>query len=164
MPDAAIAATAAPTVIGEARNYDELLALLKRRRDQLRVSLEVIDAISGFPHGYAAKLFAPTKIRTLGQISLPLVLGTLGVKLLVAIDQEAYERVKKRLNFPPEALSRRKNPRPNSRSELRGNSEWARVMNARRSQKVGRKRRAQIAAHAAAVRWAAHRSGAGPLV
>ena len=95
------ATTAAPKVIGEAKNYDELLALLKRRRDQLHVSLETVDALSGLPSGYSA---APTKIRALGPVSLPLLLGALALRLLVAVDPEQYERIRKRLNSPPEAI------------------------------------------------------------
>jgi hypothetical protein len=110
MQDDAIAATAAPNVIGEARNYDELLDLLKLRRDQLDVSLEVVDAVAGLAQRYAAKLMSPTKIRTLGSVSMGLVLGALGLKLLVAIDQEQYERVRDRLTL--------RNVRPGRRQHL----------------------------------------------
>ena len=94
-----IAATAAPHVIGEARNYDELLDLLKRRRDQLGVSLEVVETVAGLTQRYVGKLFSPTKIKAIGPISMGPLLGALCLKLLVAIDQEQYERLKSRLTL-----------------------------------------------------------------
>jgi hypothetical protein len=52
------AATAAPNVIGEARSYDELIALFRKRCDEFGTAMERIDDIAGLPAGYVSKVFA----------------------------------------------------------------------------------------------------------
>ena len=53
----------------------------KQRRRELGIPLLELDDISGVQSGYAAKLEAG--IKNLGYISLPCILGALGLELLV---------------------------------------------------------------------------------
>jgi hypothetical protein len=41
----------------EWRSYSELLNCIRRRKDELNVSFEILDAVSGLQSGYSAKLF-----------------------------------------------------------------------------------------------------------
>jgi hypothetical protein len=79
------------------RDYRELVLALRARADELNVSGEVLDFVTNLPDGYCRKLLAPTHIRALGRISLGVMLSALGLKLIVAEDAEAFERVKRRL-------------------------------------------------------------------
>jgi hypothetical protein len=40
----------------ECRSYSELLNCIRRRKDELNVSFEILDAVSGLQSGYSAKL------------------------------------------------------------------------------------------------------------
>jgi len=64
----------------------DLSAALRRRAEQLAVTREVLDEVSGLPSGYSAKLLSAVPSRALGATSLPLMLGALGVKLLLVED------------------------------------------------------------------------------
>jgi hypothetical protein len=39
-----------------ATNYTQLLDAIRRRKDELNVSFEILDAVSGLQSGYSAKL------------------------------------------------------------------------------------------------------------
>jgi hypothetical protein len=64
------------------KDYPELLAALNARRRQLGFTMEAFDERSGLTGGYSAKVFCG--MRRFGQMSLPVVLETLGLELLVA--------------------------------------------------------------------------------
>ncbi|THD56754.1 MAG: hypothetical protein E8A46_02610 [Bradyrhizobium sp.] len=78
------------------RSMAELLAALRARRDELHLTHETIDAIAGWPAGYAGKLLAPEPIKNLGWSSLGLALNTFGIALVVVEDEEQKRRVEKR--------------------------------------------------------------------
>jgi hypothetical protein len=40
----------------ECRSYSELLNCIRRRKDELNVSFEILDAVSGLESGYSTKL------------------------------------------------------------------------------------------------------------
>ena len=72
---------------------------LKLRAAALNLSGETIDAVSGLPSRYAAKLLGPTQVRRIGALSLGAFLGALCLKGQFVIDEEAERRLKNRL--PP---------------------------------------------------------------
>jgi hypothetical protein len=153
--DNATASTAAPDrVVGEARTYDELIKLFRMRCDELGVAMERLDDVSGLPSRYISKLLAPVPVKGVGRVSLGPLCGTLALKLIVAIDQEQYERIKARLKPGASPASRRKHRHPNSRKQLRGNSEWGRIMRARATVLLSPQQRRHIAKQAARARWA----------
>jgi hypothetical protein len=78
-------------------DYNELLAAIRHRRDELRISHFTLDHVSGIPSGYASKLLASPPMKRLGALSLGPVLGALGLRLLVVDDPAALARVSARL-------------------------------------------------------------------
>jgi hypothetical protein len=78
------------------RDMAGLVEAIRRRKDELNISNETIDAIAGFQSGYAGKVLAPKPIRHVGYMSLGLILGALGVGLEVVEDEEVRIRVEGR--------------------------------------------------------------------
>jgi hypothetical protein len=82
-------------VIAEFSNYDELISALRQRAADLSLSGETMDAISGLPSRYSAKLLGPNRVRRLGAISLGPFLGALAVRCLIVEDKAALERLRR---------------------------------------------------------------------
>jgi hypothetical protein len=93
---AAAATSPAPVQNLEVRSMPELIAALRARRDELQITHETIDAIAGWPAGYAGKLLAPEPIKNLGWMSLGLALDTLGIALVVVENKEQRKLVEGR--------------------------------------------------------------------
>lgn len=142
--------------LAEIRNYDELNAALRKRADDLNVSRETIDAVSGLQSGYAAKLLAPVPIRTLSRMSLGAMLGALGLKLLVVEDLDTVRRIERRLvqrkrdHYANGKMPTAKNPK---RREECASSDWGRLMRSRALMIQSSLRRREIAQIAARARW-----------
>ena len=151
------AAPATQTIVGIATA--SLLAILKQRRDELGCSMEVIDEVAGLPQRYLSKLFCSIPMKHLGPVSLGPTLGALGLQLVVTVDQAQFDRIKARLTPRASPAFRRKHWHPNSREQLRGNSEWGRVMRARATLLLSPKTRQRIAREAARARWAKCQAG-----
>jgi hypothetical protein len=79
-------------------DYDELVAAMRARANELNVSRATIDDVSGLQSGYAAKLLANPPIKSFGAVSLGPMLGALGVSLVMVEDVEALARVATRLD------------------------------------------------------------------
>jgi hypothetical protein len=103
------------------RSYSELIAALRARRDELEVTHETIDDVSGVASGYTSKVLGPKtgsthakrpSQRNLGPVSLGLLLGALGLALVVVEDPAAMVRVRGRL------VKRRYRPSHPRRREL----------------------------------------------
>jgi hypothetical protein len=62
------------------REYEDLRALMARRRRELGFSQLVLDEIAGLQNGYSAKLEA--SIKNFGDMSLGVVLAALGIVLI----------------------------------------------------------------------------------
>lgn len=86
-PDKAVTADASDAA--GIQCLEELAVVMRQRRHQLGWSQLELDARSGLPDGYTAKLEAmitnPTasNARGLGRLSLPLMLGALQLELVV---------------------------------------------------------------------------------
>lgn len=63
---------------------DDLIEALRRRRDELDISHETIDAVSGLQSGYTSKVLA--RMKGLGPVSLPALLGALACGLVLVED------------------------------------------------------------------------------
>lgn len=118
------------------RTYDELIAALRGRAEELDVSRQTIDAIAKFPDGYAAKLLAPVPVKTLSRMSVGAILHALGVKLSLSEDHESLDRIEKHLakrkrrDDPNGSVLTRKKHRRRG-FLLRGCSDWGKLMRAR---------------------------------
>lgn len=78
------------------RSMAELVGALRKRKDELNLSNETIDAIAGMQSGYAGKLLAPKPTRNIGYMSLGDLMGALGVCLRVVEDEAQVDLVKTR--------------------------------------------------------------------
>jgi hypothetical protein len=90
------------------RSIDDLVEAIRARRDELNISHETIDHLAGFQGGYASKLLSPVPIRRLGRMSMPAVLGALGVALVLVEDLEQRAKVADR--WTPRRRQQRKAP------------------------------------------------------
>jgi hypothetical protein len=75
-------------ILGEVRSYEDLHRIMRERANELKLSRNSIDAISGLQPGYAAKLLSPRPIKKLGALSMSLVLPVLGIKVVVMLDEQ----------------------------------------------------------------------------
>ena len=76
------------------RSPDDLVAACRARRDELNISHETIDHLAGWATGYASKVLAPDPMKGLGPVSLPALLGVLGVALVMVEDTAQVERMR----------------------------------------------------------------------
>jgi hypothetical protein len=83
--------------IGVARDYGELQGLLRARADELAVSRQALDQISGLQDGYVAKLLSAIPKKALGRTSFGPLLGALACKILLVEDPAQLEAIRGRL-------------------------------------------------------------------
>src|SRR5215468_7623680 len=88
-----------PRVIADVSSYEQMLAALRARVNELQINGERFDEYAGLPRGYLSKLVGAKPIRRLGMVSFEPVLAALGLRLLVIEDNAATERLKNKL--PP---------------------------------------------------------------
>lgn len=86
-----------PVIIGEAKDYHELIVCLRALADRRNASRLMLDAVSGMQEGYCSKLLCIPPIRGLGRVSMGPLLRTLGARLLIVEDPEAIAELEKRL-------------------------------------------------------------------
>lgn len=144
--------------LAEVRDYDQLHAALRARVDALGVTFETVDEVAGLPVRYSTKLLSPVQMKAIGKVSLGPLLGALGLKLIVAVDDEALARIAKRL--VPRARSvgdagetMPATKRKRKRSIWKGSSDWGRIMKARQLLVIPESKRKRIARTAARARW-----------
>lgn len=148
------------------RDYQELHDALRARAEALGASYETLDRIAGLPDRYVNKLLAPVPVKGIGRKSLGPLLGALGVMMLLVEDTEALERISRRLT----KSSRNRNDASGGmltvqkhkrrRYQLKGCSEWGRMMRARQTLMMTERERSMRARKAARVRWSKARSSA----
>jgi hypothetical protein len=152
-------------VVYDVRCYHGLIEALRSRVNELKVAYDTVDRVAGLPQRYTGKLLNPTNGRSLGAISLEPLLATLGLKILLVEDQQAYDRVKHRLEQRRWHAEKQKNTdgslltpstqkrRAKRRSFLKGSSEWGRLMRARATIAASPEERSRRARHAVNCRW-----------
>ena len=89
----------APRVIADISSYEEMIAALRRRVNELNINGERFDEYAGLPRGYLSKLVGANPVRRLGMSSFEPVLSGLGLRCLFVEDEAATQRLKNRL--PP---------------------------------------------------------------
>jgi hypothetical protein len=65
---------------------------MRARAEQLELSREALDELSGLSNGHSSKVLCDPPMKRLGFDYVPLHLTALGLKLVVAEDQDALER------------------------------------------------------------------------
>src|SRR5437868_13877845 len=77
-------------------DYGGLLEAFRERAKELEISRQGIDSIAGWADGYAGKLLstgeAAKRRKRIGPLSLELMLGALGLKMILVEDPEATAR------------------------------------------------------------------------
>jgi hypothetical protein len=86
-------------VVDFQNGYAGLIDAMRARAQERRIALSSADfaAVSGLPSYYGNKLLAANPVRRIGAISLGPLLGALGLKLIVAEDEQAVQRFTSRL-------------------------------------------------------------------
>lgn len=74
---------------------EQLLQVVRERRDELDLSHETLDAISGLANGYVSKLMSDPPVRGFGEMSLQALLDALGLRIAFAVIMEDPERVER---------------------------------------------------------------------
>ena len=86
-----------PSPIGRLiATYDDVINAFRDRADELELSRLEIDHLSGLAQGHSSHLLAKKFTQIFGPISLPLMLNTLGLRLLVVEDSDRAARTIKR--------------------------------------------------------------------
>jgi predicted transcriptional regulator len=88
---------------GEATTLKELMAIVRERRKALGITQRDFDDIAGLQPGYQGKLEAGVKHP--GYLSLPCILGALGLKLIVVEAEAGLPRVTRSYVESPPVLS-----------------------------------------------------------
>lgn len=143
-----------PRQIAIITDYLGLIAALRSRADELRISREALDHLTGLQSGYSGKLLAPVPLRALGRTSLGPMLGAMGLKIVLVEDLAAFKRVESRIkrqattggSVPAKKRNRR-------RSRLRGCSDWGKLMRARQIALMTDRQRSDSARRAIRIRW-----------
>jgi hypothetical protein len=84
-------------VYGVAADYDGLVEAVRYRIHEIQTTHESIDDVSGLHSGYTGKIVAPVPIKSMGKVSMGPMLQTLGLRLIVVLDDEAFALIKHRL-------------------------------------------------------------------
>lgn len=153
-----------PRIIAEVRSQDGWEGMLNALRlafDQMGASYRTVNDLAGFTDGHAEKLLAPLPIKNMGPATFGPLLGALGAKIIVVVDESASAYVRghhryqaRRRDAPSRFTSKkvRKSWERKRKAKLLP-SERARAIRAistLKSTPAERKRRAR---HAATIRW-----------
>lgn len=83
-------------MIGEATNHDQLVDLLRARKEALGLSNAFLDDLIMLAGGHTDKLLGPARKRGLSPFTLDAMLSALALKLIVAQDDEQTARMRPR--------------------------------------------------------------------
>jgi hypothetical protein len=87
-----------PRIVAEFSDYAGMLDAIRARVNELALHGERFDEYAGLPRGYLSKLVGAKPIRRLGMTSFSPVLASLGLRCLFVEDEQATQRLKKRLS------------------------------------------------------------------
>jgi hypothetical protein len=160
------------------RTQGEIVEAYRARIRELGISFATVDAISGLPDGYTAKLMSPTPMKRLGEKAIEGLNGALGIGFVVVVDPVQLQKVSGRWTRRKRAIDRKKQDALASRfsidnqvpleieitSELQRQlerREYMKMIGKRGGQKGGKRRlktmkkraRQAAASHAARMRW-----------
>jgi hypothetical protein len=90
------ASAEAGSILAMLDDYSALVAALRSRKAALDLTFDEIEKRTGLTTGYASKLLSPTHIKTLGPLSMGLLLKTLGLRLAIVAGDRPRPGVPKR--------------------------------------------------------------------
>lgn len=160
------------------RTEGDLVEAYRRRIRELNITYATVDAISGLPDGYTAKLMSPEPMKGLGKKAMEGLNGALAMGFTYAVDAAQVEKVKGRWTKRRRQPDKKKQLALASRFSIDNQGpieieitpelqaqiarrEYMKMLGKRGGQKGGKRRlktmgkraRQRAAAHAARVRW-----------
>jgi hypothetical protein len=145
----------APRALARIEHSEALLAALRARVAELELSHEIVDHLAGFQSGYCSKLLSDPPIRRLGNLSLFLLLQSLGLDLVLIENPQALESLKNPLHL------RRRRTILRAPRIVHLTPDFLRMIGAAgaraRNLKLSPKRRKALALRAIRARWAKHK-------
>lgn len=153
--------TTPPRILGEARDYAQFAAVVRAWLEELKVAGETVDELAGLPIRYTSKALGVLPAKGFGRTSLGPLLGALGLKLIIAVDVETLERMRRRLPTRERVgsqyargtmLAGRKQKKRTKRGQ-NVNSDHAKALRARQLLITTPRQRSAIAKRAARARW-----------
>jgi hypothetical protein len=150
------------SVLGEVttlNGYAGLIDIFRARFDELGITGECSDHLGGLASGHTTKLLTKGHMKRFGPVTLGAILGVLGLKMVVTVDQEQLAQISGRLtpakfrrwhDDADNAMPSRKRPR---KSYYFSNPANARLARAKATLLMSPMQRRRAAKHAALVRW-----------
>lgn len=74
-------------LLGAAETPQQIADMLNLRRQELGLTMTDLDEIGGLAPRYCAKIFAGGYFKSLGKISMPVLLQAMGCRLAVVVDE-----------------------------------------------------------------------------
>lgn len=78
------------------RDYDELVAALRSRMDEIGISYEDLEDLCGLTRGHISKVFGPIRAKNIGMDVLLLLMGGLALRARLEPDLEAAHAMEHR--------------------------------------------------------------------
>src|SRR5262249_12784145 len=97
----------APTVIASTDSYLGLVAALRERCAELKMTYETVEAVAGLTRGPVDKIFRAEPTKNFCPMSFDAIIGALRLKNLLADDPLQRERVLKQWQYRPRSFGRR---------------------------------------------------------
>lgn len=160
------------------RTPADMLESYRQNIYERNITYATVDAISGLPDGYTAKLMSPKPMRGLGEKAIEGLNGALGLAFIAVVDAEQVRLVRGRWTKRRFALPKQKQAALASRFSIDGQTpteievmaelqaqqqrrEYMKVLGKRGGKKGGKRRlktmgkraRQRAASHAARARW-----------
>ena len=96
MTAAARATPSAGRRLSVASNYDELIEAIRARLEELQVSQAALEELAGLTGGHLGKLIGASRVKTLGMMSLFLILEALAVRVVFEEDPDLLRKMEGR--------------------------------------------------------------------
>jgi hypothetical protein len=155
-----------PSVLGEVttlNGYAGLIDIFRARFDELGITGECSDHLGGLASGHTTKLLTKGHMKRFGPVTLGAILGVLGVKMVITVDQEQLAQISGRLtpakfrrwHAADKAMPTKRRPakRRPAKTYYFGNPVNARLARAKATLLMSPMQRRRAARHAALVRW-----------
>jgi hypothetical protein len=134
------------------RTYDDLVQVIRARRDELDVPHEIIDDIAGLAAGHTSKLLTPRPMKLIGPVSWN-VFEALGMSLVAIENGAALARSRRSHKWRQRRQDQMLAVEPYPQAPGRITTENASAMARKRAAALSAARRRQIARKAAQARW-----------